>query len=176
MCPKFESGTNGNGSHSDQSSQPGIYIYSSQSQKWERWEEKANVGLGLKTDWKVIEEFAEKADCRKTEAIVSSPILFKRNESELLENKHFLWLVLDQLKKLNVKKMKVYGLASPDGDEDHNKDLSQRRADTVKDLVLRSKRLDKDVEIASCHVGEAHLTQGITDSRSVRIVACRSLQ
>ena len=173
ICSEFAPPKDENGPGPDQSSQPAIYIYSSQSRNWI---EKPYVGLGLKTDRKVIEEFAEKANCRKTETIVSGPILFKRNESEHVEDEDFLKFVLGQLRELKVGVVKVYGLASPDGGKHHNKNLSQCRAETVKELILNSKILDKDVKITSFHVGEAHLTQGITDSRSVRIVACRSLQ
>ena len=169
ICPEFVRPTNGNGKEPE--SQPGIYIRHSNNGKWR---EILYERPGLKTDWKVIEEFAEKAHCKETEeTIVSGPILFNRNESKNIADKLFFEFVLGQLKKLKGRNVKVFGLASPDGAVHHNNKLSLGRAQTVTKLIQNEWR-KKEVSIKTSHVGEAHLTQGITDSRSVRVVACIS--
>ena len=89
------------------------------------------------------------------------------------ESKNIDHSYLDQFSEGELKRLTVFGLASPDGDELHNDDLSQLRAANVQTMIQQELET-KDTKIDTEHwgLGEVHLTQGIANSRSVRVVAC----
>ena len=107
---------------------------------------------------------------------MSEFILFKR-KSKKLEG-----MAEEQIAKFmkrpgRMNRMRIFGFTSPDGDGGHNGNLSGGRAEAVKKEV-ESKY--KDYLPAGTHnvltdpIGENHSINGIANSRSAVIAACRS--
>ena len=69
----------------------------------------------------------------------------------------------------------VFGFASPDGRREYNATLAGRRAETVAALITaRLGRPEGDAIQVGSSFGEDHLTNGVANSRSVRVAACSS--
>ena len=139
-----------------------------------QWQENTLIVRGLEPEQRVIEELRNKAKCMDSQPLVSPAILFEKNNGGDVLDQKSLNTFLDQFTEGDVVRLVVFGLASPDGDEGHNQCLSNLRAETVLELIR--KKLDRDVNIEIEGLGEEHLTHGIANSRSVRVVACLKIK
>ena len=73
--------------------------------------------------------------------------------------------------ELQKVKLHVLGFASGDGNRRYNENLARQRAAAVATIV---RKLDSSRKLREHSWGENHLTSGVANSRSVRIVGCRS--
>ena len=76
-----------------------------------------------------------------------------------------------------INRMKIFGFTSPDGDGGHNDSLSVDRAKVVKDEVeskYKGYLPAGTYDVPTNPIGENHSINGIANSRSVVIAACRS--
>lgn len=69
------------------------------------------------------------------------------------------------------RKLWVFGFTSPDGKEGHNKELAKKRVQAVVDKIKTEHSYHGD--ISTNPIGENHPINGVADSRSVVIAACR---
>ena len=105
---------------------------------------------------------------------VSDAFRFDRDQAVLSDQEiQRLKGFLEGLDRVDVQYIKVFGFSSPDGPEGHNRNLSQLRAIGVADFVEQY-FVRYEVDVRPECFGEMHLTQGIANSRSVRIGVCRS--
>ena len=74
-------------------------------------------------------------------------------------------------KPRQIKQMQVFGFASPDGEDSRNKGLSQNRINVV---VNEIKNVSRICPTCTQAIGEHHRINGIANSRSVVIAACRA--
>lgn len=72
-----------------------------------------------------------------------------------------------------VKKLRVFGFASPDGREGHNKGLAEDRANVVMEEIKNRYPACSYSDSKIKPIGENHPINGIANSRSAVIVACR---
>lgn len=101
---------------------------------------------------------------------ISRPVLFRRgvaNEVADQVDKKSIHRFMMRPAVRKAPKVYVFGFASADGPSDVNDRLALQRAQTVKAIA---QKYHMDVEKHG--LGENHLTQGVADSRSARIVAC----
>ena len=102
---------------------------------------------------------------------ISRPVLFRRgvaNEvaDQVDEKSIRRFMMRPAVRK--APKVYVFGFASADGPSDVNDRLAWQRAQTVKAIIAQKYHMD----VEKHGLGENHLTQGVADSRSARIVAC----
>ena len=118
--------------------------------------------------------------CPGADPVISDPIVFRRDQPVVGETRapeaaapEALAAFFDDEHRPRGSEVHVIGLASPDGDREYNSDLSRRRAEVVRGMV--SAWFGDESEPPGISVrswGEDHLTNGIANSRSVRLVSC----
>ena len=73
----------------------------------------------------------------------------------------------------NVAKVHVFGFASADGPRNVNNRLAKQRAQTIRDKIQDEILPENRAVHVEVHgLGEDHMTNGVANSRSARIVAC----
>lgn len=134
----------------------------------------SEVPIESDDEWQVDErqvkgEIEEKL-CGGRAAISSEPILFGRGEAALADEQRAQEVIKAFLgkPKLQGANLHVLGLASGDGDHRYNKNLATRRAEVV---AAEVKKLGGR-EPTKASWGENHLTNGVANSRSVRLIGC----
>ena len=134
----------------------------------------SEVPIESDDEWQVDErqvkgEIEEKL-CGGRAAISSEPILFGRGDAALADEQRAQEVIKAFLgkPKLQGANLHALGLASGDGDHRYNKNLSTRRAEVV---VAEVKKLGGR-EPTKASWGENHLTNGVANSRSVRLIGC----
>lgn len=105
---------------------------------------------------------------------ISRPVLFRRGVANAVADRRVdeetIRRFMERPAVRRAPKIYVFGFASADGpSDDVNDDLASQRAQTVKAAVRRHE-WTKDIK--KYGLGENHLTQGVANSRSARIVAC----
>ena len=135
-------------------------------EKEEEVEDRVNAEIGQYLERK-------KVFCPGTWAI-SRPVLFRRGVADAVADRRgdeeTIRRFMERPAVQRAPKIYVFGFASADGpSDDVNDDLASQRAQTVKAAVRRHE-WTKDIK--KYGLGENHLTQGVANSRSARIVAC----
>ena len=121
-------------------------------------------------------EIASIISCSENDLIVSDPILFRVNKSE--PNAKDLEMTQEEVAKFlraaRGNNLYVVGFASDDGNQANNKQLSCKRAITVKKLF--KDEFKPDTEVLPIGLDENHFTNGVANSRSARFIACNKSQ
>ena len=104
---------------------------------------------------------------------ISPPIVFRPYESDQLAAAAGPDSVDHAIQSLRLEtaaetRLYVFGYASADGPGNHNRTLSEQRADHVRALVEGKKQQ----VVATFPMGEDHLVNGVAESRGARLVAC----
>lgn len=122
-------------------------------------------------EWRLKAEIARRI-CAGGAAEISEPVLFERGEATPEDEPAAKAIIEAFLNKpeLQSVKLHVLGFASGDGNRRYNENLAQRRAEAVARDV---RKLDPDRKLDKDSWGETHLTNGVANSRAVRIVGCR---
>ena len=127
-------------------------------------------GVRMDDEWRLREEIAERL-CHGGAPKISEPILFKRGMATPMDERAAeiirAFLTKPELQEVDLH---VLGFASGDGGSQHNENLARQRAETVAAAV---RELYPDRTLRKDSWGEAHLTNGVANSRSARIVGCR---
>lgn len=128
----------------------------------------------LDTERWMKKEIASIISCSESDLIVSGPLLFRVNETELDEKdlKMTRNEVTQFLQEVPGGNLYVVGFASDDGNQADNKQLSCERAITVKKLYKDEFKLN--TKVLPIGLDENHFTNGVANSRSARFAACRS--
>lgn len=113
-------------------------------------------------------------NCEGGRLEVSEFIRFERDESELSrDSEEEKVSAFARAWKDESTKWAVFGFASADGEQGGNKELSHKRAVSVKNLLCKALDCDaKGTEITAQGLGEDHSINGVANSRSVRIAVC----
>ena len=131
----------------------------------EKVEERVNAEIGQYLERK-------KVFCPGTWAI-SRPVLFRRGVADAVADRRgdeeTIRRFMERPAVQRAPKIYVFGFASADGPSGVNHDLAQQRAQTVKAAVRQDY---PTIRVKTYDLGENHLTQGVANSRSARIVAC----
>jgi len=130
----------------------------------------SEVRMRMDYEWRVKEEIATRL-CNGGEAVVSEPVVFKRGASTLTHAQRVQEAIEEFLNEPELQgvKLHVLGFASGDGNRRYNEDLAARRAEAV---AAEVRELDGDRMVEEVSWGENHLTNGVANSRSVRLVGC----
>lgn len=125
-------------------------------------------------EWRLKAEIARRI-CDGGAAEISEPVLFERGEATPADAQAARDLIRAFVNKPELQgvKLHVLGFASGDGNRRYNENLARRRADTVAREVRKQDEQDSDRELKKDAWGETHLTNGVANSRSARIVGCR---
>lgn len=127
-------------------------------------------GVRMDDEWRLREEIAERL-CNGGAPKISEPILFKRGMATPMDERAAeiirAFLTKPELQKVDLH---VLGFASGDGISLHNENLARQRAETVAAAV---RELYPNRTLLTDSWGEVHLTNGVANSRSARIVGCR---
>ena len=104
---------------------------------------------------------------------ISPPIVFRPYESDQLAATAGPDSVDHAIQSLRLEtaaetRLYVFGYASADGPGNHNRTLSEQRADHVRALVEGKEQQ----VVATFPMGEDHLVNGVAESRGARLVAC----
>lgn len=104
---------------------------------------------------------------------ISPPIVFRPYESDQLAATAGPDSVDHAIQSLKLEtaaetRLYVFGYASADGPGNHNRTLSEQRADHVRALVEGKEQQ----VVATFPMGEDHLVNGVAESRGARLVAC----
>lgn len=104
---------------------------------------------------------------------ISRPVLFRRGVADVVADRRVdeesIRRFMEWPAVQRAPKIYVFGFASADGPSGANDILARQRAQTVK-AAVRDHEPAKDIK--KYVLGENHLTQGVANSRSARIVAC----
>lgn len=146
---------------------PRILVHKTQENTW-KIVIPSDVRIRIE-DERLLTEEIEQEMCDGGAAEISEPVLFKRCETTPLDTRA-VTAFLNRLALQEGVKLHVLGFASGDGNRQYNKDLARQRAEAVAEIV---ENLDPDQELVTDSWGETHLTNGVANSRSVRIVGCR---
>ena len=132
-------------------------------------------GVRVDDEWRLKEEIARRL-CDGGATEISEPILFERAEATPADAPAATNLIRAFVNKPELQgvKLHVLGFASGDGSSQYNRDLALRRAEAVDAIVRKEDARDGSRPPRVISWGEAHLTNGVANSRSVRIVGCRS--
>lgn len=122
-------------------------------------------------EWRLKGEIAQRL-CKSGPTEISEPILFERGQT-IPTNEQAAEAIIRAF--LNTPesenfKLHVLGFASGDGSSSHNKDLAWERAKAVAETA---RNLYRNRVLREKSWGETHLTNGVANSRSVRLVGCR---
>lgn len=121
------------------------------------------------TEQRLRSFLAEKTACGKARFEMSDTIRFDWRDSGL--NKAAKGQVADFVERSRqVKKLWVFGFASPDGETRHNKELAKKRVQAVVDKIKTEHSYHG--YISTNPIGENHPINGIANSRSAVIAAC----
>lgn len=123
-------------------------------------------------EWRLKAEIAQRI-CDGGAAEISDPVLFERGETTPADAQAAEDLIKTFVSKPELQKVKLHvlGFASGDGNRRYNENLARQRATAVAAMV---RKLDSSRKLRKHSWGETHLTNGVANSRSVRIVGCRS--
>lgn len=123
------------------------------------------------TEQRLTSYLAERSACGNARFDMSDFILFYRTKSEL--DKAAKGLVAEFMKRNGqIKKLWVFGFASPDGEDELNKGLAEVRVKAVRKEIQAGRSYSGDIAVKP--IGEDHPINGIANSRSVVIAACRA--
>lgn len=130
-----------------------------------------DVRIRIDDEWRLEEEIARRL-CDGGAAEISEPILFDREQASPADEPAARATVQAFLSKPELQdvELHVLGFASADGNSRYNRDLARQRAAAVATIV---RSLDSSLVLHEESWGETHLTNGVANSRSVRIVGCR---
>ena len=121
------------------------------------------------TEQRLPSYLAEKSACGNARFDMSDFILFGRTESE--PDKDAKGQVVEFMgRNEQIKKLWLFSFTSPDGENNHNDQLALKRACAVRDEIPES--FQGSISLAP--MGEDHPINGIANSRSVVIAACRA--
>lgn len=123
-------------------------------------------------EWRLKAEIAQRI-CNGGAAEISDPVLFERGETTPADVPAAEDLIKTFVSKPELQKVKLHvlGFASGDGNRRYNENLARQRATAVAAMV---RKLDSSRKLREHSWGETHLTNGVANSRSARIVGCRS--
>ena len=146
---------------------PRILVHKTQENTW-KIVIPSDVRIRIE-DERLLTEEIEQDVCDGGAAEISEPVLFTRGETTPLDTRA-VTAFLNRSALQEGMKLHVLGFASGDGNRQYNDDLARQRAEAVTEIV---KELAPDRELVIDSWGETHLTNGVANSRSVRIVGCR---
>lgn len=132
-------------------------------------------GAGLRIivhdEWYLKAEIKRKT-CRGAAAEISKPVLFQREQTTPVDEDAAREIIKAFLNKPELQDVKLYvlGFASADGSSLYNETLARQRAKAVAVMV---QNLAPRRTLLEESWGETHLTNGVANSRSVRLVGCR---
>lgn len=128
------------------------------------------VRMRMDGEWRLRDEIEQEV-CPGGVAEISAPILFAREEETPVDEPAAKELIKAFLNRPELQgvKLHVLGFASGDGISRYNEDLAWRRAKAVAEDI---RELDGSRTLETDSWGETHMTNGVANSRSVRIVGC----
>ena len=147
---------------------PRILVHKTQENTW-KIVIPSDVRIRIE-DERLLTEEIEQDVCDGGVAEISEPVLFKRGETTPLDEGAAIPAFLNRSALPEGVKLHVLGFASGDGNHRYNQELARQRAEAVAEIV-KEQAPDRELVIDSW--GETHLTNGVANSRSVRIVGCR---
>lgn len=129
------------------------------------------VRVRMDEEWLLKNEIARRR-CDGGPTKISEPILFKRAQIDLADERVAEATIKAFLAKPELQNVKLHviGFASGDGNSQYNDNLARQRARAVVAIVQNLAPRRTPIEDSW---GETHLTNGVANSRSVRLVGCR---
>lgn len=121
------------------------------------------------TEQRLTSYLAEKTACDNAGLDMSDFILFGRTKFQL-EGAAKGQVAEFMKRNRQIKKLWVFGFASPDGEDERNKGLAEVRAKAVRNEIKTGHSYSGDIAVKP--IGEDHPINGIANSRSVVIAAC----
>ena len=121
------------------------------------------------TEQRLTSYLAEKTACDNAGLDMSDFILFGRTKFQL-EGAAKGQVAEFMKRNGQIKKLWVFGFASPDGEDGRNKGLAKVRAKAVRNEIKTGHSYSGDIAVKP--IGEDHPINGIANSRSVVIAAC----
>ena len=130
------------------------------------------VRVRMDDEWLLRDEIVAQKLCDGDATEISEPILFKRGQRVPANERVARATIKTFLEKPELAngKLHVLGFASGDGSSLYNERLARQRANAIVALVREE---DSDRLLRDDSWGENHLTNGVANSRSVRLVGCR---
>lgn len=132
----------------------------------------ADVQVRMDNEWRLKGEIAQRLCSNGASAEISEPILFEWAQTAPADEQAARKIIKAFLNKPELKngKLHVLGFASGDGGSLFNERLARQRAQAIVALV---KEEDSNRTLIKESFGESHLTNGVANSRSVRLVGCQ---
>lgn len=158
-----------------QSTDPNLQIIVRRETTDNTWTIVLPPDVRMDDEWRLKAEIARRV-CDGGAAEISEPIVFEREQvipADEPAARATIEAFLNKPELQDVDELHVLGFASGDGDSRYNENLARQRAKAVATMVPDLDPRDPRRTPSEDSWGENHLTSGVANNRSARIVGCR---